>query len=243
MEIFPAIDLRGGRVVRLTEGDYSQMQAYSDDPVQVARSFKAQGAKFLHVVDLDGAKDGAAANFATIEDIVRHCNLTVQVGGGIRTGEQVKQYLDLGASRVILGTAAVEEPVFLVEMLALHGDRIAVSVDARDGKVAVNGWQEVTGEDSIAFCASLARMGVPTIIYTDISKDGKLTGTNLEVYQELSQKVDCNIIASGGVSFEEEVVRLAGMNIYGAIVGKALYEKKLDLKRVIELAKAGGTAC
>lgn len=237
MQIFPAIDLRGGQVVRLTQGDYDQMDIYSPDPADIARRFKAAGAKNLHVVDLDGAKDGTLANFDAIRSIVSEGGLFIEVGGGIRDEERIRQYLELGVGRVILGTVAVTNFPFVQEMAAKYSEKIAVGVDARDGFVAINGWKEVTGEKSVDFCKRLADAGVKTVIYTDISKDGALQGTNLGIYRTLSEIQGLDIVASGGISFEREITVLREMNLYAAIVGKAIYTDKLDLKRVIQLAE------
>jgi phosphoribosylformimino-5-aminoimidazole carboxamide ribotide isomerase len=237
MEIFPAIDLRGGQVVRLTQGDYDKMEVYSDDPRKIARQFKAQGAKNLHIVDLDGAKDGRLVNFDSIRDIVEDVGLFLQVGGGIRDEERIRQYLDLGVHRVILGTVAVTDFPLVERMVAKYGEHIAVGVDARDGFVAIQGWRKVTDIDALKFCEKLMDIGVKTIIYTDIAKDGELSGTNLEVYQTLSQMA-IDVVASGGISYYEEITKLKALGIYGAIVGKALYTGSLDLKKIIELAGA-----
>ena len=234
MEIFPAIDLRSGQVVRLTQGDYDKMVIYSDDPKEIARQFKANGAKNLHVVDLDGAKDGRLVNFDTIKDIVSQGGLFVQVGGGIRDEQRILQYLDLGVHRVILGTVAVTDFAFLERMVARYREKIAVGVDAKDGYVAIHGWNETTDISSLEFCQKLADIGVRTVIYTDIAKDGELSGTNLEVYRTLS-RMDLDIVASGGISFEHEIIELKEMNIYAAIVGKAIYTDTLDLQKIIEL--------
>ena len=185
MKIFPAIDLRDGKAVRLYQGDYDQMTVYSDSPVEVAKSFKAKGADCLHLVDLDGAKDGRLVNFDTIKEIVEEVDMYVEVGGGIRDEERIRQYLELGVGRVILGTIAVKDPEFLEAMVTKYGERIAVGVDARDGYVAVNGWKEITDRESFEFCRYLRDIGVKTVIYTDISRDGGLEGTNMEAYRKL----------------------------------------------------------
>ncbi len=239
MEIFPAIDIRGGKVVRLTEGDYDRMTVYSDSPCEIAKEFISKGATNLHVVDLDGAKDGTTANFETIKALCEFKELFIEVGGGIRNLERVKNYIDLGVDRVIIGTAAVKNYPFVEEAVALYGDKIAVGVDAKDGKVAVSGWLEVTDVNSVDFCKKLRDTGVKTVIYTDISKDGTLTGTNLEIYKELAKIENLDIVASGGITFEEEIVELAKMNNYAAIVGKAIYSGKLSLERVLLLSKGG----
>lgn len=236
MEIFPAIDLRSGQVVRLTQGDYDKMVVYSEDPEEIARQFQARGAKNLHIVDLDGAKDGRLVNFETIKDIVSQGGLFVQVGGGIRDEERIRQYLDLGVHRVILGTVAVTDFPLVERMVAKYGDKIAVGVDAKDGFVAIHGWRKITDIPSLELCQSLEDIGVKTVIYTDIAKDGELSGTNLEVYRTLSQ-MGLDIVASGGISFEHEIIELKAMNIYAAIVGKAIYAGNLDLEKIIGLAK------
>lgn len=236
MKIFPAIDLRDGKAVRLFQGDYDQMTVYSENPVDIARSFKAKGASCLHLVDLDGAKDGKLVNFDTIKAIVEQVDMFVEVGGGIRNEERIRQYLDLGVGRVILGTIAVKDPAFLEEMVSKYGEKIAVGVDARDGFVAVNGWKEITDKESFEFCEYLRNIGVKTVIYTDISKDGGLQGTNIEAYKKLRQIEGLEITASGGISFEDEIMTLKDI-ADAAILGKALYSGILDLQRAVELAE------
>lgn len=236
MKIFPAIDLKDGQAVRLFQGDYDKMTIYSQTPVDVARQFKAKGAENLHIVDLDGAKDGKLVNFQTIKDIVSDIKMFVEVGGGIRDEERIRQYLDIGVGRVILGTIAIKDQEFLADMVAKYGDKIAVGVDVKDGYVAINGWKEVTDRPGMEFCGYLQDIGVKTVIYTDISRDGGLAGTNLEAYKNLTQFPDLNIIASGGISFEEEISVLK-QQAHGAILGKAIYDGVLDLERAIELAR------
>ncbi len=236
MELFPAIDLKDGQAVRLFQGDYDQMTVYSQSPVDVARRFKEAGARNLHLVDLDGAKDGRLVNFDSIKAIVSHMDLFVEVGGGIRDEERIRQYLDLGVGRVILGTIAVKEPEFLRQMVAKYKEKIAVGVDVKDGLVAINGWKETTDKDGMEFCRYLAEIGVKTVIYTDISRDGGLKGTNLEAYRRLAQIEGLDIVASGGISFEEEITALKE-TAYGAILGKALYDGVLDLKKALQLAE------
>ncbi len=238
MFIYPAIDLRGGKVVRLTKGDYDRMEVYSDDPVEIARSFQAAGATHLHVVDLDGAKDGYLVNDEIIKRLAKS-DLFVEVGGGIRDRARIEAYLAAGVRRVILGSAAIENPGFAAEMASLFGDAIAVGVDAMEGKVAIHGWKTVTDVDSIDFCQRLAESGVSTVIYTDISKDGTLSGTNLEIYRRLSAIDGLLIIASGGITFEREIAILRDLNLHGAILGKALYAGKLDLARAIAIGERG----
>lgn len=236
MKIFPAIDLRDGKAVRLFQGDYDQMTVYSEDPAEVAASFKAKGADNLHLVDLDGAKDGKLVNFETIKKIVEKVDMFVEVGGGIRDEERIKQYLELGVGRVILGTIAVKNPEFLEEMVAKYGDKIAVGVDARDGYVAINGWKEITDKESFEFCRYLRDIGVKTVIYTDISRDGGLGGTNMEVYEKLREIEGLDIVASGGISFEEEITNLK-TKVSAAILGKAIYSGVLDLEKAVKLAE------
>ena len=234
MQIFPAIDLSGGQVVRLYQGDYDQMTVYGQDPCAVARDFLAAGATYLHVVDLDGAKDGTLANFDSIAAIARQGGLYIEVGGGIRTEERIRQYLDLGVSRCVLGTIAVKDFVFTERMARKYGDQIAVGVDARDGYVAINGWKELSNEKGVDFCRRLYKAGVGTVIYTDISRDGAERGTNLALYRELSAIDGLNVTASGGVSSLDELRELQRIGTSAAILGKALYTGRLDLKTVIE---------
>ncbi len=240
MELFPAIDLRSGQAVRLYQGDYDQTTVYSADPAAVAEDFKAQGARNLHLVDLDGAKDGTLANFDTICAIVKVGGLFVEVGGGIRDEERVKRYLDAGVDRVILGTAAVNDPVFLQNMVEKYGRKIVVGVDAREGKVATHGWLETTSVDSFAFCESLRDRGVGTVIYTDIARDGGLQGTNLEAYRRLSRIEGLDVVASGGITDCSELSELEAMGIAGAILGKALYTGRLSLRDAVALVQKEG---
>ena len=237
MEIFPAIDIRNGNVVRLTEGDYNRMTVYGSSPLEMAETFIKKGAKNLHMVDLDGAKDGAPVNFDVIKSVAETGKLFTEVGGGIRDEKRIEDYLSLGVNRVILGTVAVRNFKFVEDSVKKYGDKIAVGVDARDGKVAVSGWLETTEIDSLDFCRKLRDAGVKTVIYTDISKDGTLSGTNLEVYEKLAEINGLDVIASGGITFEDEIKKLASMNTYGAIVGKAVYAGKLDLERVLKIAE------
>lgn len=237
MNIIPAIDLIGGKAVRLMKGDYNKVTVYSDTPDEVAKSFEAAGAKFLHIVDLDGAKDGSTANFETIRAIVTETKLSVEVGGGIRSMETIQKYLDLGVDRVIIGTAAVTDPAFLEEAVRCYGEHIAVGVDIKDGMVAIKGWLEVSGFSCFDFCKKMQNLGVKTIICTDISKDGMMAGTNRELYRDLYDRFSLNIIASGGVSSIEDVSVLSHMGLYGAIVGKAIYTGAIDLAEAIAVTK------
>lgn len=240
MKIFPAIDLSGGRVVRLTRGDYDQMTVYGSDPAATAREFAGVGAKYLHVVDLDGAKDGSAANFRAVADIAAAAELFIEVGGGIRSEERIRQYLELGVDRVILGTAAVENFAFTKEMAAKFGEQIAVGVDARSGRVAIRGWLEETELECEEFCQRLAGAGIRRVIVTDIERDGVLSGANIPLYQRLAQIPGLKVIASGGVSSPAEIKELAAAGAEGAIIGKALYTGKLSLAECLESARAAG---
>lgn len=233
MQIFPAIDLRGGQVVRLYQGDYARETVYHNDPCAVAGEFAAAGAEYLHVVDLDGARDGTPANFGAIAAIARQGGLYIEAGGGIRTEERIRQYLDLGVNRCILGTVAVKDFDFTVRMAQKYGERIAVGVDARDGYVAVNGWKELSEEKGVDFCRRLFAAGVGAVIYTDISRDGAEQGTNLALYRELTGIQGLHITASGGVGSLAELRELRAIGVHAAILGKALYTGRLDLKTVI----------
>jgi len=237
MNIFPAIDLIGGKAVRLFKGDYDQKTVYSDDPAGVAIGFREAGAEYLHLVDLDGAKSGKAENLALISDIIRRSGLKVEVGGGIRTEETIAQYVEIGVLRVILGTVAVTNRPFLREMLAKYGDKIAVGVDIKDGMVATHGWMNTSGIDCFDFMAELEDMGVKTVICTDISKDGAMAGTNLDLYRRLLDRFNIDLVASGGVSSMEDVIALRRLGIYGAIIGKAYYTGAISLREAIEVAK------
>lgn len=234
MYIYPAIDLRDGKVVRLTKGDYNAMTVYNDDPVSVAKSFYDAGATCLHVVDLDGAKEGKAQNAEVIGKIASEVPMFIEVGGGIRTEEQILAYKNQGIKRVILGTVAVRDYGFVERMTEKYGDLIAVGVDALGGKVAVSGWLETTEISDVEFLKKLYATGVKTVIYTDISKDGMLSGTNIEQYKAVAGDGFPNIIASGGVSSLEELAVLSSMGIYGAIIGKALYTGTLSLKDALQ---------
>ena len=236
MYIYPAIDLYGGKAVRLYKGDYAQMTVYSEDPVTVARDFAAAGAKHIHLVDLEGAKIGKPANLEVIRRIVEESGLFAEVGGGIRDMETVESYLSIGVSRVILGTAAVTDPAFLQSALEKYGEKIAVGVDLKDGFVAIKGWTETSDLTAEGFFEKMQNFGVKTTICTDISRDGAMKGTNRELYRELSEKFQIDLIASGGVSSLEDVKALAAMKLHGAIIGKAYYIGAVDLKEAVEAA-------
>lgn len=237
MKIFPAIDLKDKKAVRLLRGDYNQVTVFDDNPVEVAKKFEALGAEFLHVVDLDGAKDGEITNFDTVKDIIENTTLKVEVGGGIRSEEVIEKYINAGAYRVILGTVAITDPEFTYAMIKKYGNKIAVGVDISEGYVAVKGWTEISNVSCDQLFSALEEKGVDSIICTDISKDGAMEGTNLDLYKTLSEKYRIKIVASGGVSNIENVKALAKIGVYGAILGKALYLEKIDLKEAIEVAK------
>ncbi len=234
MILFPAIDIINGKAVRLYKGDYAQMTVYSDDPASVAKSFEQAGATHIHVVDLEGARDGGTPNFETVVRIISSTTLKVEIGGGIRDMQTVEKYLNAGAFRVILGTAALTDPVFLKEAVTAYGDKIAVGADLRDGMVATHGWLNTSSVSGTEFIAQMQRVGVRAIICTDISKDGVLGGTNRELYASL-QKQFPNMLftASGGISDLETIKLLNQMNMYGAILGKALYTGAIDLARAV----------
>ncbi len=237
MILFPAIDLRGGRVVRLTEGDFGRMTVYGENPVETAKSFQVAGATHLHLVDLDGAKEGAQVNLSVIKAIAQETGLFIEVGGGARDEERVKRYLDAGASRVILGTMAVENPAQMKVLAAKYPGKIAAGVDAKDGFVAIHGWRTLTDLPALDFLKSLPGRGVGTAVYTDISTDGMLSGTNLEAFRDAAKIEGLDIVASGGITFEHELAALKVLGVYGVIVGKALYAGKLDLVRALEFTK------
>ena len=234
MILLPAIDIRGGNAVRLYQGDYDKEKVYSDDPVKVALSFKEAGASAVHLVDLDGALEGDLINKDIIKRIVSETGLYVEAGGGVRSLQRIEQYLSAGVSRVILGSAAAENFTLVVDAVKFFGGKVAVGVDAKDGKVAVHGWKKVTDIDAADFCRKLREVGLHTVIYTDISRDGMLGGANLAAYEELVKIKGLRIIASGGISGTDEIKKLTAMNVRGVVLGKALYDGVLDLKKTIE---------
>ena len=236
MLIFPAIDLYDGKAVRLYKGDYNQMTVYSENPSELAEAFRAAGATHMHPVDLAGAKTGETPNLETIRRIRAAVPLFIEVGGGIRSMDIAARYLDAGIDRVILGTAAVTDPTFLRAAVSKYGEKIAVGVDIRDGKVAIRGWTEKSAFDAFDFCRELQKIGVRTIICTDVSKDGAMQGTNRALYGELSKALNLDIIASGGVSTLEDIKALRALNLCGAIIGKAYYTGAIDLREAIGAA-------
>ena len=237
MIIFPAIDLFEGKAVRLLRGDYAQMTVYSDHPEEIAKDFAAKGATHVHLVDLEGARNGSTPNLDTVLRIRENSGLFCEIGGGIRSMKTVETYLGAGMDRVILGTAAVEDRAFLWETVEKYGEKIAVGADVRDGVVAVKGWTEKTALPFMEFCREMEAVGVKTLICTDISRDGAMRGTNRKMYRELSDVLGLQITASGGVSTLEDVESLRKMNLYGAIIGKAYYTGDIDLKKAIEVSK------
>lgn len=239
MLIFPAIDLYGGAAVRLYKGDYTQMTVYSPDPLAVAKDFEAKGATYIHMVDLEGAKDGTTPNLSVVRSIVEGTHLRVEIGGGIRSMETVDKYISAGVYRVILGTAAITDRPFLEAALAKYGEKIAVGADIKDGFVAIKGWLETSSVACEDFFADMEALGVRTVICTDISKDGAMRGTNRALYKSLSERFSVDIVASGGVSSLDDIAALRDMKLYGAIVGKAYYVGAIDLAAAIALAKKG----
>ena len=236
MLIFPAIDLYAGKAVRLYKGDYAQMTVYSEDPPALAADFAARGARCLHLVDLEGARDGGTPNLETVRRIVSGSSLFTELGGGVRSMAVLERYLNAGVDRVILGTAAVSDPAFLREALRSFGDAVAVGVDIRDGFVAIKGWTEKSALEPFAFCGELQALGVRTLICTDVSRDGAMQGANRELYRALAERFSMDIIASGGVSSLEDVRALRALGLYGAIIGKAYYTGAIDLREAIEVA-------
>lgn len=237
MNIFPAIDLYDKKAVRLYKGNYEEMTVYSENPPEIALDFKRAGAKFIHVVDLEGAKDGTTPNIDVVEKIVKESGLFVEIGGGIRSMEVLDRYFACGVSRAILGTAAVTDENFLKAAVARYGEKIAVGADVKDGYIAIKGWIEKSEYTLDAFFDKMQSLGVKTVICTDISKDGAMRGTNLALYRELSEKYSVDIVASGGVSTLSDVEELAKMNIYGAIIGKAYYTGAIKIEDAVKVAE------
>ena len=237
MIIFPAIDLYEGKAVRLYKGDYNEMTVYSNNPIEIAEKFVSLGATHIHMVDLEGAKDGTTPNIDIVREVAEKTSLFVEIGGGIRSMETLDKYIAAGVGRAILGTAAVENEDFLLDAVKKYGDKIAVGVDVKDGYVAIKGWTEKSAFTLDEFVSKLQAIGVCTIICTDISRDGAMKGTNLQLYRELNEKYSVNFIASGGVSDLDDVRALAEMGVYGAIIGKAYYIGKIHLDEAVRIAK------
>ena len=234
MILFPAIDLYRGQAVRLLHGDYDQMTVYEKDPLTAAKKFVAAGVKAIHLVDLEGARDGGTPNFEAVCRIKRESGLFCEIGGGVRDRQTVARYLNAGLDRVILGTAAVEDPAFLAAAVEKYGQKIAVGVDIRDGKVAVRGWRQTADLDAFDFLKRLKDAGVTTVICTDISKDGAMQGISLPLYRRLQEEIGLDVVASGGVSTLGQIRALSDMGLYGAIIGRAWYEGAIDLKAARE---------
>ena len=242
MMIFPAIDLRGGHCVRLYKGDFSKEEIFSDHPGEMAQKWESMGAKYLHVVDLDGARAGQSANLAAVREILDSVRIPIELGGGIRTMEQIDAMISLGVRRVILGSAAVESPELVREAVEKYGERVVVGIDARDGIVAVKGWEASGGMDAVEFAKQMAAVGVRTIIHTDIAKDGTLSGVNAEASAALAKASGLDVVVSGGVASMEDiktVKRYEKDGLVGVIAGKAIYTGALDLSAAIAFAEAG----
>ena len=237
MIVLPAIDLVDKKAVRLLKGDYDKMTVYSDNPIEIAKDFENKGAKYIHIVDLEGAKDGTTPNISVVSQIAKETDLFVEVGGGIRNMETVEKYIETGVSRVILGTSAVTDEEFLKKAVEKYGKKIAVGADIKDGFIAIKGWIEKSDVTVDEFFEKMQKMGIDNIICTDISKDGALKGTNRQLYKELSEKYSVKITASGGVSSIDDVKALREMDLYGAIIGKAYYIGAIDLKEALEVAR------
>lgn len=237
MKIYPAIDIIGGECVRLVQGDYSQKTIFSENPVEVAKKWETLGAEFIHIVDLDGAKSGSSENFEIIKNIAASVNVPIEVGGGIRTAEDIDKFLEAGVARVIIGTSALESPNVVKRAVEKHGDKIAVGIDAKNGKVAVKGWVEVSNESAIDLAIKMRKIGVKHIVYTDIDTDGMLKGPNVDAMRKMVEESKIDVIASGGVSTIEDIEKLAQTGVEGAIIGRALYSDVLDLPSAIRAAK------
>lgn len=238
MIIFPAIDLYEKKAVRLFKGDYDKMTVYSDNPIELALDFEKCGASHIHMVDLEGAKYGTLPNYSVVCDVVNGTNLFVEIGGGIRNLDTIEKYLNAGVGRVILGTAAVNDEMFLKKAVSLYGDKIAVGADIKDGFVAIKGWTERSGYTLYDFCKKMQDTGVSYLICTDISKDGAMNGTNREMYKTLSENYSMNITASGGVSSLADIYALNEMKLYGAIIGKAYYTGDINLRESIKITES-----
>ncbi|WP_026895417.1 1-(5-phosphoribosyl)-5-[(5-phosphoribosylamino)methylideneamino]imidazole-4-carboxamide isomerase [Clostridiisalibacter paucivorans] len=230
MIIYPAIDIKDGKCVRLKQGKFKDITIYNDNPVQVAKDWEKKGAKYIHIVDLDGALKGKSFNREIIKEIILSINIPIQIGGGIRTLEDITGYIDMGADKVIIGTKAIEDKRFLNDVLKKYRDNIVISIDAKDGLIAAHGWTSISSINAVDFIVELERMGIKTVVYTDISKDGMMKGPNFEMYSEIMDKSNIDIVASGGVSTIEDVFKLREMDVYGCIIGKALYNGNIDFE-------------
>lgn len=233
MTIYPAIDMLGGKCVRLTQGRYDDSTVYGENPADVAKEWEQKGASWLHIVDLDGARAGEPVNIEAIKNIIKSVSIPIQLGGGIRTMEHIETLISMGISRVILGTSAVKNRQLVLDAVAKFGDKIAVGIDAKDGFVAISGWEQVSEFKAVEFAKIIEACGVKTIIYTDIATDGMLTGPNLEAMSEMVSEVSINVIASGGVGKLDDVKNLIPTGVSGVIIGRALYAGKLNLEDAI----------
>ena len=234
MIIFPAIDIKDNKCVRLEQGNFNKMVSYSENPLDIAKQWEASGAEYIHLVDLDGAKSQSDKNFKTVEKIINTIKIPVQIGGGIRDYKRAETLINIGADRIIIGTAAITNPSLLDELSQKYASRTAVSIDAINGRVAIDGWQNISESNILSICRYMELKGIKHLICTDITKDGMLNGPNIEMYRELKTKTNLNIIASGGVSSALDIKKLKALNIYGAIVGKALYEERFKLEEVLK---------
>ena len=239
MKLFPAIDIKDKKAVRLSQGDFNRQKIYHNNPLEVAQEFQAAGSEWLHVVDLDGAKDGVSKNVEITHQIISKTDLKIQLGGGIRTTQSVKSWIDAGIDRVIIGSAAVGNLDFVADLVKNYGKKICIGVDAKNAKVATHGWLTDSGVDSFEFCHQLEKIGVQTVVYTDISKDGMMQGPNFEAYKKLTKETNLQVIASGGVSSLKDLKRLSEIDLYGAILGRALYEEAFTLKEAILCIQKG----
>lgn len=237
MIIFPAIDIKDRQCVRLYKGEFSKAEIVSANIVETAKRMQDDGAEFIHIVDLDGALKGKPQNLDIISEIIKNIDIPVEIGGGIRNIETVEEILNIGASRVILGTAALGNRNFVKEAIKKYGGKIVIGIDANNRKVAIEGWQTVSNVDFIEFAKDMEQMGVETIIFTDISRDGTLEGPNLDQLAEINESVGCNIIASGGIKTIDDILNLKKLGLYGAITGKAIYSGTLDLKEAINAGR------
>ncbi len=233
MIIFPAIDIRGGKCVRLEQGDYNKETVYGDSPVEMAQLWQAKGAEYIHIVDLDGAKSGMSENAQAIQDIAKNVNIPIQVGGGIRSLDIIEQYTSFGVDRIIIGTAAIDNLTFLSEATDVYKEKIAVSLDARNGRLATDGWTDTSTVRARDILPTLEEIGVQTIVYTDIAKDGMLKGPNVAELTKMNEATSMNVIASGGVTTTEDIAALKQLDLYGAIVGKALYDGKVTFEQIV----------
>ena len=234
MRIYPAIDIKDGKCVRLFKGRFDDVTVYGDSPAEMAKKWEAQGGEFIHVVDLDGALKGHGVNAEKIKEICESVSVPVQTGGGIRTMADIEAKLECGISRVIIGTKAVSDSEFVKEAVAKYGDKIVIGIDAKDGMVAVEGWEKTSDFTAVEFAKKMVSLGVKTIVYTDIATDGTLAGSNVEAMREMADAVDADIIASGGIGSLDDILSLKDTGVEGVIVGKALYTNRVDLKEAVE---------